>query len=228
MKIARSINVNYQSTNDANTAKQWLDALPPLFAADLETAIRYTEEEVQYAKERMIDLTISKKERITYQAIANATALGHPYHCTITHCNIAWTEEDAYVFIIDNKEIADVVLTFLTTTDRKQIWHNYCYDGRFMRYYANADPIDIEDTQILAKTLLNHVEIFKAKVGLKDLMGTWYGDWGISADNFIVAQQHDPEVIKYSAIDAAATYKLWYYLQDFITSNSLEEESDDI
>lgn len=216
MKLPRSIQVNYQSTNDANTAKQWLHGLPNLFAADLETAIRYSNETIQTAKEKMVDELLPKKERIRYQAIAKATALGHPYHCTITHVNVAWTEEDAYVFIIDNKKIADVVLNFLVTTTSKQIWHNYCYDGRFMRYYAHADPIDIEDTQILAKTLINHVETFKARTGLKELMGPWYGDWGISSDNFTLEQQHDPKVIKYSAIDAAATFKLWEYLQDFI------------
>jgi hypothetical protein len=222
MKIPRSIVVTYESTNDASTAKQWLNALPDLIAVDFETAIRYTAEEIQKAKEQMVNLALPKRERITYQAIAKATALGHPYHCTITHCNVAWTEDQAYVFIIDNAEIAKVVLDFLTTTIRKQIWHNYCYDGRFMQYYADADPINIEDTQILAKTLLNHVETFKAKTGLKDLMGTWYGDWGISADNFTIEQQHDPEVIKYSAIDAAATFKLWQYLQDFIKENAEE------
>lgn len=219
MKIQRSIQVNYQSTNDSNTAKQWLNELPKLFAADFETAIRYTAEEIQDAKAKMIDDSLPKKERIRYQAIANATALGHPFHCTITHCNVAWTEEDAYVFIIDNKAVADVVLNFLVTTTRKQIWHNYGYDGRFMRYYAGRDPIDIEDTQILAKTLLNHVETYKARTGLKELMGSWYGDWGIGAENFTIAQQHDPKVIKYSAIDAAAAFKLWTYLQEFIREN---------
>jgi hypothetical protein len=63
---------------------------------------------------------------------------------------------------------------------------------------------------------LNHVEIFKAKTALKLLMGNYYGDWGISADNFTLAQQHDPVVIKYAAIDACATYKLWDYLNEYI------------
>jgi hypothetical protein len=225
MKIPRSIQVNYQSTNDPNTAKQWLENLPDLIAADLETAIRYTDNEIQEAKEKMNEESLPKKERIRYQAIAKATALGHPYHCTITHVNIAGSEEDAYVFIIDNKDIADVVLQFLVTTKKKQIWHNYCYDGRFMRYYADADPVDIEDTQILAKTLINHVETFKARTGLKELAGQWYGDWGIDAENFTLAQQYDEKVLRYSAIDACATFKLWHYLQEFIQNNPLKEEA---
>jgi hypothetical protein len=89
-------------------------------------------------------------------------------------------------------------------------------------YYADKNAINIEDTQILAKTLVNHVEVFKAKTGLKDLMGAWYGDWGISADNFTIEQQYEEHVLKYAAIDACATYKLWFYLNDFIKENTSE------
>jgi hypothetical protein len=216
MKVQLPISVSHQFTSDVEVAKVWLGSLPSLFAADFECALRYTNEEVETAKLKMSDMAIPKLERIKYQVIANATALSHPYHCTITHCSIAYSESEAYVFVIDNQEIADVVLGFLTSTESKQIWHNYCYDGRFLCYYGNGNAKDVEDTQIFAKTLLNHVEIFKAKTALKLLMGNYYGDWGISADNFTLAQQHDPVVIKYAAIDACATYKLWDYLNEYI------------
>ena len=219
MKVQRMINIEYQSTNDPAVAKKWLDSLPSLFAADFETAVRYSAEEVQQAKLNMVDPELSRREQIKNQVLAKATALGHPYHCTITHCSIAYSEKDAYVFIIDNQKIADVLLGFLVTTEKVQVWHNYCYDGKFLRYYGGGDAPNVEDTQILAKTLLNHVEVFKAKTGLKDLMGAWYGDWAISADNFTIAQQHDEIVLKYAGIDACATFKLWSYLNEFIDDN---------
>lgn len=223
MKVTDSIQVHYESTSDANTAKKWFDSLPSLISVDLETAIRYSDQEIQEAKEKMLDMRLSKYERIKYQAIAKATALGHPYHCTITHANIAWSEKDAYVFIIDDQAIADVILDGLVTTTRTQIWHNYCYDGRFMRYYVGADPINIEDTQILAKSIINHVEVFKARTGLKELAGAWYGAWGISSDNFTLAEQYNEQLIKYSATDACATFKLWEYLQNFIAETQDEK-----
>lgn len=216
MKVEHSIEVDYKSTNDPIVAKEWLSGLPELFSADFETAVRYSNEVIKEAKEKMVDESLSKKERIAYQAIAKSSALGHPSHCTITHCSIAYSEKDAYVFIIDDQPIADVVLDFLVSTDRTQVWHNYAYDGRFLRYYTYKDAKNVEDTQIFAKTLVNHVEVFKAKTGLKDLAGHWYGDWGISADNFTVQQQYDENVLKYAAIDACATYKLWTYLNKFI------------
>lgn len=218
MKVERGIKVTYEATNDASEAASWLAALPDLFAADFEAASRYSSEEIEDAKRLMVCQDIPKIERIKHQAIAKSNALGHPSHVTITHCSIAASESEGLVFIIDNQAIADVVLDFLTTTEKKQVWHNYCYDGRLLRYYQRTDAKNVEDTQILAKTLVNHVEVFKARTGLKELAGAWYGDWGISVDNFTVAQQHEDHVLHYAAIDACATFKLWGYLNEFVTT----------
>lgn len=224
MQVVKPINVNYESTNDPKQAIEWLSNLPDLFSADFEAAVRYTEEEVKHAKVAMYDTDIPKIERIGYQAIAKASALGHPSHVQITHCSVAWSDRDAYVFIIDSQDMADAVLDFLVTTDATQVWHNYGYDGRLIRYYQRTDVKNLEDTQILAKTLLNHVETFKARTGLKDLAGHWYGDWGISADNFTIEQQYQPHVLKYAAIDACATYKLWTYLMQYVKEEAEQEE----
>ena len=216
MKVEHGINVTYKSTNDASEASRWLTALPELFAADFEAAIKYSAETIKEAKLLMVDDALPKIERVKHQAIANSSALGHPSHVTITHCSVAASESEGLVFIIDNQAIADVVLDFLTSTDKTQIWHNYCYDGRLLRYYQRKDAKNVEDTQIFAKTLVNHVEIFKAKTSLKELAGSWYGDWAISADNFTIEQQHEPHVLHYAAIDACATFKLWGYLNEFV------------
>ncbi|AGM46928.1 hypothetical protein AD45P2_00560 [Alteromonas phage vB_AmaP_AD45-P2] len=223
MKVTRSIEVSYKHTNDAGVAQKWLNDTPNLIAADLETAIRYSEEEVTQAKLDAANEELSKADRIAATAIANATPLNHPYHCTITHCSIATSEKDGLVFIIDNQDIADVVFDYLTTTEATQVWHNYSYDGRFIKYYGGGYPKNLQDSQILAKTLLNNVEVFKARTGLKDLAGGWYGDWGIDSDNFTLAQQYDEKVLKYAATDACATYKLWEYLNVFIADEFAKE-----
>lgn len=224
MQVTRSIEVTYKHTNDAVVAQKWINDLPDLIAADLETAIRYSEEEVKQAKEDAANEKLPKADRIAATAIANATPLNHPYHCTITHCSIATSEKDALVFVIDNQEIADVVFDYLITTDAVQVWHNYSYDGRFIKYYGGGYPKNLQDTQILAKTLLNNVEVFKARTGLKDLAGGWYGDWGIDSDHFTLDQQHNEKVIKYAAIDACATYKLWGYLNEFISNEFANQQ----
>lgn len=215
MKVAHSIKVQYETITNPERARECLHNLPEVFSADFETAVRYSNKQKEEAKLKMVDESLPKLERIAYQAVAKATPLGHPSHCTITHCSIAISDREAYVFIIDNQEMADVVLDFLVETERKQIWHNYSYDGRFLRYYAAGDAKNVEDTQVFAKTLVNHVDVLKAGVGLKQLMQAYYGDWGISSDNFTLAQQYEEHVIKYAAIDACSVFKLYHYLKDW-------------
>lgn len=220
MQVTFEIPVDYESTSDPNVAKKWLEDLPDLFAADFEAAVKYSDEKIEHAKKEAKNEELTKKERIAFQQIANATALGHPSHCMITHLSVAWSENSSKVIIVDSKEMLNIVLDFLTTTQKTQIWHNYSYDGRLIRYFTGKDVINMQDTQIFAKTLLNHVEIFKANTRLKDLMGEYYGDWGIDSDYFHVSQQYEPKVLKYAATDSCATYKLWDLLCDFIKQNS--------
>ena len=210
-----SIKVNYQKTETAYIAQQWLNSLPDLFAADFEVAIKYTTQEIAEFKEQL-KLSTNKAEQIRLQSIINADPLGLPQHCVITHLSVAWSESDSYVFVLTNEAITRVVLRFLTTTTKKQVWHNAGYDFRQLLYHSGKVPLNYEDTQILAKTLMNHVESYKADTGLKSLAGQWYGSWGISADNFTIEQIRDINNIKYAATDACATYKLWTELQLFI------------
>ena len=86
------------------------------------------------------------------------------------------------------------------------------YDFKHIYYYTKRFPINYEDTQILAKTLINHVNTFKAKTGLKELAGHMYGSWGISSDNFDLSRMYDEHVLKYAAIDSCATLWLWNYI----------------
>ena len=223
MQVSGFIKVEYEYTNDPETASKWLNSLDDVFAADFEAAIRYSPERVEEAKANMVNVDLPKKTRVLEQAIAKATPLGHPSHTVITHLSVACSEDKGYVIIIDTQEIADVVFDFLTETDKTQIWHNYSYDGRLLRYYTFKDAKNVEDTQILAKTLVNHVETFKARTGLKELAGSWYGDWAVSEDKFDLSQIYDLKLIKYAATDACATYKLWFYMIKFI-KEMIDEE----
>jgi DNA polymerase I-like protein with 3'-5' exonuclease and polymerase domains len=205
--------VYYESTNDPNEASTFIRNLEqfPDIAWDFEVAVKYTPDELAHFKAVMEDLSSTKLDYITARAKINATALDHPSHCTLTHCSIAVNESEAYVFILDNPDITSEVLTYLTTTEQMQILHNASFDFKHLYYYTGKFPANYEDTQILAKTLLNHTNPLQARTGLKELAGQWYGEWGISADNFTVSQMYDPKVLKYAATDACATFKLWEY-----------------
>ena len=220
MKIENSIKVNYKHTTDATTLRTWLKDLPAVISCDFETAVKYTNEEIEIAKVRMEDTSYDFQQRTYYKTVAGADALGHPSHCTLTHCSIAADAQNAFVAVLDNKAITDEILNFLVTTDKVQIWHNYCFDGKHIRWFTGKDAKNLEDTRILARTLTNHAKQERVPVGLKDLAGRWYGDWAISSDCFTKEQMYEDFVIRYAAIDACATYKLWEHLNNYIKTEN--------
>ncbi len=210
--------VNFQFTSNLLTADSWLRELDthPILALDFETAVRYTP--ADYASfQSTIDSPLSTHlEKRAAQAKLRATALDHPTHLTITHLSVAWSPSDAYVFVITSTKLLNRILTWLTTSTTTQVWHNFSYDGRIIHYLTGKFPHHVEDTQLLAKTILNHVEVFKAKTSLKELAAHRYGDWAISSDNFSLAQMHEPHVIRYAAIDSCATFWLWTSINSYL------------
>ena len=218
-----SIPVNFQSTSNLLTADRWLRELEshPIISCDFETAIRYTPTDLAHFQSIIDSPDSSHLAKRQAQSCLRATALDHPSHTTITHLSVAWSESDAYVFIINSTKLLNRILTWLTTTTVKQVWHNFSYDGKLIHHFTGKFPHDVEDTQLLAKCILNHVETYKARTGLKELAGHKFGDWGISADNFTLNQQFDPNVLRYAATDACATYWLWTSIQSYLHPKGL-------
>lgn len=216
--MIQPINVTYKATSSAYVANQWLRSLPELIACDFETAVKYTPEQLA-SFQKQLDAATTMRERIHLESLVNATALDHPSKVDITHFQVAWSESEAYVFILDNKRIHDLVLYWLVTTDRKQIWHNASFDFKHIHYHTGKFPRDYEDSALMAKSILNHVETNRAKVGLKELASKWYGSWAISPDHFTKDQMYDPQVLLYAATDPCATFKLYKSIRSYCESS---------
>lgn len=124
--MLNTIQVSYSSTTNINIADKWIRELDkkPILAMDFEVALKYTPEELAHYKSVFNDPTSSKRDYRAAQAILNATALDHPSHTVLTHLSVAWSDSDAYVFILDNSRITKRVLYWLTHTLTTQVWHN--------------------------------------------------------------------------------------------------------
>lgn len=120
------IKVNYQYTNNMYRAKQWLDNLPDLFAADFEVSSKYSLEEKEVFKYRLDNNDLSFEERRLLLQKLSSNGLSHPSLTVITHLSVGWSDRDSYVIICDNNQIRKLVYNFLTTTPKTQIWHNCC------------------------------------------------------------------------------------------------------
>lgn len=113
-------------------------------------------------------------------------------------------------FVIDaNPDTISLVLDFLTTTESSVIVHNALFDIRKINWETKKHVKNVIDTQLIWATILNHVDTFNAKVGLKGLAGKIYGKWAVTDDLFGIENKYNPDLIEYAGIDAIATYFLY-------------------
>lgn len=123
--LLESAVVTFQSTTSATEAQTWLNSLTvPTVACDFESASRYTEAEKAEFTAQLE--TASRSEKHVLLQRINSDGLSHPSLSQLTHFSLAYSESEAYVFILDNPEIHSVVLDWIVTTEIKQIWHNLC------------------------------------------------------------------------------------------------------
>lgn len=213
--LIESTRVEYTTIKTADEAKELLTSLDaPIIACDFEAASRFTAEEKDHFRTLLEAETPNSLAYHDLQQKIDSDGLSHPSFTRITHLSLAVSDCFAYVFIVDTKEMEQFLYEWLVTTPIKQIWHNLSFDGKHIYYHTKKLPKDYEDTQILAKTLLNHVDIEKALTGLKHLMAYKYGGWAISADFFDISQMYEEHVLLYAATDACATFALWNDIQE--------------
>ena len=214
MQIIESINYTY-SDKIYQIIRTLNSIESDTIACDFETASRWEDSEKDVIKtylEEHSDLDLEDR-RVLAQYV-DSTGLSHPSLTYITHLSVAWSPTDAFVAILPTDQHRRAVLRWLISTEKKQIWHNYSFDGKLIYYHTGKFVKNFEDTEILSKTLLNHTNTLEAKSGLKHLMGYKYGEWAVSKDNFNLSNLYDEELIKYAGIDACATYALWEELNE--------------
>ena len=213
--------VNYEYTNNLYKAKQWLNNLPDLFAADFEVASKYTRRQKDLIKHRLDNYKLSfEKERVLLQQLTS-DGLSHPSLTVITHLSVGWTDRDSKVIVCDTERIRMLVLEFLISTEKEQLWHNCVFDFKHIFYHTGVLPQKYIDTQLLAKSLLNDADSFKDRTGLKDLMQYKYGTWAISKDDFTLEEMWNPATIEYSAIDSCATFGLYQDIQTDLAARKI-------
>ena len=85
-----------------------------------------------------------------------------------------------------------------------------------MYHRVRTFPQRYEDTQLLVKSFVNHVNVWKAKTGLKDLMGAYYHpEWALAVD-YEPINLKEPKFLMYGGIDGAATFKLARNIEEHI------------
>jgi hypothetical protein len=181
-----TIETTVHVTKKLEEAYEWLKDLGDTFTFDTETA------------PNVVDERLTQKD-LSLDVFRNQ----------ITMFSFAENETEAIVIINENQEMEDMVLDFLTTTESKVIMHNASFDMKIVKHRTGKFIKNIEDTQLLAWSYLNHVDTQQAKVGLKVLAAKVYSSWSVAADMFGIENKYNPDLHTYSGIDAMATMFVW-------------------
>jgi len=194
-------------------------------------ASQYIEPVVHFCDE----LEVAKRWLARYDADFHTVAVDFesrdltlPQFNKLTMLSIGWNLLKSTVIVFANQELQDYVLNWLVTTKVRQIWHNALFDLKFVKYYTNKLPLNIEDSQLLAAVYNNNVDPQKRKSGLKALSGTLYQDWANDKGSFDLfdttlnhkvtnlhyvgtgdSSKYNLSLIKYAGIDTPATKLAW-------------------
>ena len=152
MELQSSIEVKYKSTADYQTALEWLleiNDTKEIIACDFEAAIKYAPEQIETLQTVLASDSADVFKKIAAKATLEATPLDHPSHVKVTHFNLAWSESEAIVIIMDSEEVTDLVFDFIINTDIKQVWHRAAYDFCLIYYNTGQFPKNFEDSQAI-------------------------------------------------------------------------------
>jgi hypothetical protein len=211
---------------DAYSTRYFIDKalneiLPkPELAFDTETRGVYTPEEREEAKQLLKDENLPVDLKSLALLVANNSGLSFPSLVEVTHFVFGITDDYSVILVCDDPVLEKHIWNRIAEYEGVFLIHNTLYDLKIMHDRLGRFPDNYEDTALLAKCLINHANTWRAKVGLKDLMGEEYDPAWALFDEYEPENLRDPKFLLYAATDGAATMNLWGKLQ-----KHMEEES---
>jgi len=188
-----------------------------LLSFDTETRSVYTKDEVKAAKTMLKDEDDIRTEDLRLvKLVAKSSGLSYPSLIKTTHFIFGLSPTHSVVIITNSINEEMKIWYWVINFKNKLIIHNSMFDLKICYQRTGKIPIDFVDTMLLAKTLINNADNWKAKVGLKDLMGSEYDPKWSLYNNYDVENLKDEDFISYCGIDGAATFGLYNELQKFI------------
>lgn len=215
------IHVNYEVASTPYKIGQILKKLEmyDFLSFDTETQALYSQEEIKEAKNLIKSKEFSeypRSDQKLLKQIAKVSGLSNPFLVKVTHFIFGTSEDFSYILISTDHQTEQRIWNWLTTYKGKLAIHNSLFDLKIMYNRTHQLPINYEDTQIKAKCLINDADEYKARTGLKLLMGDYYDPkWALLDDEGYNSTDYKKEsFLNYCAIDGAACYKLYTMLQN--------------
>ena len=212
------IKVEYKVVSTRFFIKKLLKELESykVLSFDTETQGVYSKEDKAEAKAylKQNNLPVDTK-RIALQ-VAENSGLSFPSLIRVTHFVFGVSAFKSVILICEDPKLELEIWNWVANYNGKLLVHNSLYDLKIMYHRIRKFPKDFEDTQLLYKSFVNNVDVWKAKAGLKDIMGSDYDPTWQLMDDYEPDNLKEPKFLQYASIDGAATFKLWFDMQEYI------------
>jgi len=187
-----------------------------ILSFDTETRPLYSKTERKEAKKFLKQEGISVDHKSLALQVAANTGLSFPSLVSVTHFIFGLSEDASIVIVCDNPRLELFLWQWIAQYQGTLLIHNSLFDLKLMYHRVGVFPKCYEDTALLAKCLTNNADVWKSKVGLKDLMGTDYDPMWSLYNEYEPDSLKDPKFLTYCSIDGAATIKLWNDIQKYM------------
>ena len=182
---------------------------------DVETRSIYTQEEIKEAKALLKKPELVDEDYlILVKQVARSSGLSCPKLIRTTHFVFGLSEEESIILIAGDEKIEAAIWKWVAKYKGTLLVHNTGFDFKICYDRTGVIPSNFEDTQLLAKTFINNAKNWKAKTGLKILVGDYYQpEWALF-ENYNPKSLNDKKFLDYAAIDGAAVCLLWRHLNE--------------
>ena len=185
-----------------------------MLSFDCETRSVYKKEERSEAKTYLKDATTSDTYYKQARIVSESSGLSYPSLVKTTHFIFGISKNEVYTIICKTPEMELFVWNLLADYFGTFLVHNSGFDMKICYQRTGRMPKNVIDTQLLAKCLINHVNIWKAKTGLKDLVGDYYPpSWSLYSD-YEPVDLKNPDFLKYCGWDGSAVWTVYELMKE--------------
>jgi len=222
------IHVNYEVASTSYTIGQVLRKLSdkPILAFDTEVRSIYSNKEIKEAKELLKDTINMNRDLINeLKLIAGSSGLSYPKITKVTHFIFSYEQSNSYILIPNSPQEEIRIWNWLANYTGKTLVWNSLFDMKIMYERIQKLPIDLEDPMLMLRTLINDVDSWKCRTGLKEFVGSYYDPkWSLMED-YTNENYKDKTFLQYCATDTSAlllAYELICNESDYdgVTSNT--------
>ena len=181
---------------------------------DVETAGIYTKNERKAAREELKKEIIAPSLKRQCILIENNSGLSHPSLVKTTHFIFGTSNSTSVVLVTSTTEQELLVWRWVSKQETMFLIHNTLFDLRILHHRVGRFPKNYIDTALLAKCLINNVDNYKSRIGLKVLVGDYYKPAWALFDEYEPENLMNKAFLEYASIDGAAVYKLYELLKE--------------